>query len=353
MGQILTTGITKARLGELLSAGFSESKPKALGVAVAYVSVAGFRYINGLVRAHRVRQTKLVADTRDGITHPMALASALDANWDVRVVDRLPGTFHPKLIVGGSAFGERSEIREPSLILAGSANLSSAALDRNGECSYLGVESDLSQSASQAWKECWDVGDRLTKKRLARYEQYFERRNRYRQPADLLVLGVADKLARTANGAPAVEVRPPPRTQTAISNLVATVAWAGLESFTGDYDLQVEFPRDAGIVLARILSKVGRGDSAPLLCQDGQVRQFIFRYYQSNGMWRLNVPNSTPDADWARQHKRGIAVVEFETESGGAHFQITRPGRKMQNVVDHSLALGTWGRTSTRLYGWY
>ena len=56
---------------------------------------------------------------------------------------------------------------------------------------------------------------------------------------------------------------------------------------------------------------------------------------------------------WARKHKDGIALVEYNEESGGLYFEITRPGERMEDVVGRSLALGTWGKTRTRLYGWY
>ena len=40
----------------------------------------------------------------------------------------------------------------------------------------------------------------------------------------------------------------------AISEAAASVAWAGLQSFTGEYNLQVEFPKEAGLVLQRIFA---------------------------------------------------------------------------------------------------
>ena len=140
--------------------------------------------------------------------------------------------------------------------------------------------------------------------------------------------------------------------QKAIGNSAATTAWAGLQSFTGDYDLQVEFPRDAGQVLSRLLKGIAKGNKADVLCEDGQKRQFIFRYYTDNGMWRLNVPNATPDVSWVRQHKDGIAVLEVG-DDGSVGFRIIKPGRQLTDIVQRSFALGTWGKTSTRFYGWY
>jgi hypothetical protein len=69
-------------------------------------------------------------------------------------------------------------------------------------------------------------------------------------------------------------------------------------------------------------------------------------------MWRLNVRNDTPGAQWAREHKEGIAIVEAD-DGGVIRFRIIKPGRELLEVEDRSLALGTWGRTTKRLYGWY
>src|SRR5262249_24778846 len=155
----------------------------------------------------------------------------------------------------------------------------------NGECLYVSVGTDQSKSACFAWRECWNVGKPLDAKRLATYEKYFELRNRYRKPADLVVLGVADDGVGRQSGKGGT--RTPNRAQTAISNAAASVTWTGLQSFTGEYDLQVEFPRDAGAVLSRILSKLSHGSTVNLACEDGEVRPFIFRYYHHNGMFRL------------------------------------------------------------------
>ncbi len=80
----------------------------------------------------------------------MALKAALDRGWDVRIVDHLAGTFHPKLFLGGAAFDAEAGMVGISLILTGSANLSAAALYRNGECSYLSLAPKFGGSAGRA-----------------------------------------------------------------------------------------------------------------------------------------------------------------------------------------------------------
>jgi phosphatidylserine/phosphatidylglycerophosphate/cardiolipin synthase-like enzyme len=102
-----------------------------------------------------------VADTHDGVTHQAALANALTDGWDVRVVDTLPGTFHPKLLVGASAFDRQAELRGTSFVIAGSANLSRAAFERNAECSFFHPGEDVPPGTNESWKRFWDAGARL------------------------------------------------------------------------------------------------------------------------------------------------------------------------------------------------
>ena len=193
----------------------------------------------------------------------------------------------------------------------------------------------------------------VTATRLQAYERYFAQRNRYRKPSDLVALGIADNIPEKTNGAPKKGVSPPKLEHKAISEAAASVAWAGLQSFTGEYRLQVEFPKEAGLVLRRIFSNLAHNDSVEILCTDGVGREFKYRYYPDNGMFRLNVPNCAPLVSWAREHKQGIAYVEQRGTQEGLQFAIVQPGQMMLEVVDRSLALGTWGRTPTRLYGWY
>ncbi len=88
-------------------------------------------------------------------------------------------------------------------------------------------------------------------------------------------------------------------------------------------------------------------------CADGEVRNFQYKFYDRNGMFRLNVPNTVPLVAWAREHRQGIAYVEYSEDQSVLYFRILPSGQPMTDTVDRSLALGTWGRTPTRLYGWY
>ena len=352
---VTTTGIKgKGRTYETLFRGqIKRVKPPVVGMAVAYVSVYGFNLVKKILHEGGVEEVRLVTDTKDGVTHPKALQSAVDSGWNVRVVGSSNRTFHPKLYVGGTEFGGSAGVADLSLVIAGSPNISLSGFRRNWECVFWSVAPHAVNSAGQAWRECWQAGVPATAERLSEYERAFARRNRSRKAEDLAALGVGDDLPAQVDGVPEQGVAPPKKELKAISEAAASVAWAGLQSFTGEFYLQVEFPKEAGLVLQRIVSDLAQGEIVPILCADGETRRFRFRFYERNGMFRLNVPNETPLVKWARKHKDGIALVEYNEANGGLYFEILPPGERMEDVVGRSLALGTWGRTPTRLYGWY
>ena len=350
---VVTTGMTGNTYKTLFRKQILRVKPPAVGIAVAYVSASGFKLVKKILDEGGVGEVRLVTDTKDGVTHPKALQSAMDSGWNVRVVDNLAGTFHPKLYVGATGFDEAAGVADISLAITGSPNLSHGGFLKNGECVFWSAAPHSPKSIARAWLDCWNAGVPATAERLAAYEKYFALRNRYRKPEDMVALGIADSLPENTNGVPKKGVTPPKKEDKAISEDVASVAWAGLQSFTGEYNLQVEFPKEAGLVLLRIFEHLSHDDTIDILCADGEVRTFKYKFYENNGMFRLNIPNSTPLVAWAREHKQGVANVEYSDVQGVPYFEILLPGQSMIDIVARSLALGTWGRTPTRLYGWY
>ncbi|MCY3966451.1 MAG: hypothetical protein OXG83_15570 [Acidobacteria bacterium] len=328
-------------------------RPRVVGMAVAYVSASGFSLVKKILDEGDVGEVRLVTDTKDGVTHPKALRSALENGWETRIVHNPGGTFHPKLYVGATRFDDEAGLADVSLAITGSPNISHGGFLSNCECAFWSSAPRHRRSAARAWHECWNAGEEATESRIQTYEEYFARRNRDRSLHDLVTLGIVDNVPSSTNGAPPKNARRPSSEDRAISETVASVAWAGLETFTGEHTLQVEFPREAGQVLRRILEDFLDHDSVAISCTDGDRYEFIYRYYRSNGMYRLNVPNTAPHVDWARKHKRGLAYVERRGTPEGLHFAIVPPGQAMDEIVGRSLMLGTWGRTPTRLYGWY
>ena len=337
---VVTTGITGNTYSALFRRQILSTRPSVVGMAVAYVSASGFSLVKNILDEGGVSEVRLVTDTRDGVTHPKALEGALESGWRVRVVDTLPGTFHPKLYVGADSFDDGEGLNGLALAIAGSPNLSHGAFLRNGECAFLSVAPHNGKSAAKAWLDCWNIGVPLTPAKLRDYEKYFALRNRYRRLEDLMALGVVDNVPRsTAAGSPPKGVTPPKSLQKAVTETAATVAWAGLQSFTGEYNLQIEFPKEAGLVLRRVFGTPSKDGSIDIQCTDHVVRKFKYKYYEHNGMFRLNVQNSVPLVDWARSEKAGIAYVEHNEDEHMLSFEILKPGQKLKNVVDRSLSL--------------
>ena len=348
---VVTTGMTGNTYKVLFRKQILRVKPPAVGMAVAYVSASGFSLVKKILDEGGVGEVRLVTDIKDGVTHPKALQGAVDSGWNVRVVDNPAGTFHPKLYVGAAGF-DAAGAADLSLAITGSPNLSHGGFLNNGECVFWSATPHSCKSAAKAWLDCWNAGVPATAQRLAAYEKHFALRNRHRNPEDMVALGIADNLPEKGDGIPKKGVKPPKTEHKAISEAAASIAWAGLQSFTGAYNFQVEFPKEAGLVLRRIFKNLSKDDMIAIVCADGEVRTFKYSFYV-NGMFRLNIPNLTPLVVWAREHKQGIAYVEYKESQRALHFEILCPGQSMMDIVDRSLALGTWGRTPTRLYGWY
>jgi HKD family nuclease len=328
------------------------SAPKVIGVAVAYVSVYGANFLHKISSELGVSRIRLIADVGDAITHPEALRLALAHGWAVRAANPKAGTFHSKIMIGGDEFSDELGVKSPKWLIVGSGNLSRGGLVLNVETSFIRSYDEPSKVAGIAFRELWNVGTNLTAAILADYAIYFAKNNRKRSPKDMVILGVSDEDVEDIKDEEIKTRKVPAQNERSIATDVASAAWAGLESYTGEYTLQVEFPRDAGQVLVRIIGAAGAGPFVDLKCEDGEVRQMRFRYYDDNAMFRLNVPNDVPLAQWARDNKMGAALVECDDE-GELNFRIVPPGNALKGIVSRSIAMGTWGRTPTRLYGWY
>jgi len=128
-----------------------------------------------------------------------------------------------------------------------------------------------------------------------------------------------------------------------------------LESFTGEYRFQIEFPQAAGMIIQEMIGSHGGDGDVDVYCEDDRVvRRMTYRYYSDNGMFRLNIPNDVSGIPEARVNKIGLACVSRGPHGGAPlRLRILPRGEDEREIVDRSLALGTWGSTSTRLYGWF
>lgn len=353
MSQIMVSGCGEEAQEQTIRRIVKEAAPAVAAIASAFVSTDGVRRMGDILSAGGVRQCRLIAGLDYFVTHPEALVMALDRGWQVRVGSGREGIFHPKLIVVGGAFGPHGVIRKVSGVYVGSSNLTRGGLQRNVECGWVST-SACPTSASDVFALMWQSSEPATQRLLRNYASRFAERARTRSVQELREVGVADCPVIPVEIGSLKASRPPERA--AVAEVFAVAAWTGLQSFTGEYRFQVEFPRQAGEVIEQIIGvsarRTGRFD---VYCpEDGSVREMQYGFYSANSMFRLNVPNDVPGVAEARRTRDGVALVERGVPGGAPlRLRIIKPGAGMNEVVGRSAALGTWGRTPTRLFGWF
>ncbi|NIJ22858.1 hypothetical protein [Sphingomonas japonica] len=325
------------------------TESRYISAAFAYSSIYGVYHLHDVVQQRNILGVSLISDIRDCITHPQALQFGLDKGWSVRVVNRPQGTFHPKILIG--SLGQQNGIPiDARAIIVGSGNLSKGGLLSNVECGLTLRKQTEFAAAPKIFSRLWGFGTDLTANMLADYAVRFRDRNANRSSIDLVALGVSDESKLVNVGV----MRQSPAAQPSMKSSVAKAAWAGLQSFTGDYTFQLEFPRDAGDVLRRIVTATGQTPKVTVKCDDGIDRPMKYAYYPHNGMFRLNIPNDVPGIPAARINRNGIALIEGTGDANSPmHIRVSADQNFVRETAGKSFLLGTWGKTPTRLYGWY
>jgi len=336
----LAEPIAGRRIGSRIDRLVATTRPRALGVATAFLSIGGARTYNALVRDRAVRVSRVVAGLSGSVTHPVAISYLLEKGHGVRLGEFTGGIFHPKLLVGGKGFEKSGLMVAASCGYIGSANFTEGGLNRNLEVMLATKDEALAAGLAEAFRAIWTEATPVTKRRFSEYERVFASAQRKRSLEDLGFLAVVDQQSAITSRSLVV----PPR----FSNAV----WVGLQSFTGEHTFQVEFPRRVGEALSALLGTAS--GEARIKCSDGQIRKMGFRFYADNSMFRLNVPNDTPLVDWARTNHDGALLVwrDDDSQRGVLNAEIVR-GRRLQECVARSRMLGSWGKTLTREYGWY
>jgi HKD family nuclease len=354
--EIALSGVGSKQHGEALRRSLIREHPRVVGIAAAFVSVEGVQEILGILRQCGQPRCRLVAGTDNAITHPQALYVAREEGWRVRLgrPQKAQGIFHPKMIVAGERFSREGVIDRLCYVYVGSSNLTAGGLKTNVECGFMADADGCIPSASDVFADLWSMATPATNAELRHYAARFAERARRRPVSELNDLGVNDA-RRIPSKSADLRVETPPRGP-AIGTAFAVAAWTGLQSFTGEYRFLVEFPRYAGEVVGRLIRGYAQvGGRLEVYCPaDETTRPMQYRFYADNSMFRLNVPNDVPGVGWARTHHDGLAIVE-QGPPGGARLRlrILRPGADASEIVGRSAALGTWGRTTTRAYGWY
>lgn len=352
--QIVLSGVNATEHGQSLRAALIEGRPRAVGIAAAFVSIEGVQHLIETLQQCDNRECRLIAGTDNAVTHPEALYAARDQGWKVRLGRPYAGIFHPKLIVAGYSFTRTGRIHKLSCMYVGSSNLTGGGLSRNVECGFVANGESCLISGSDVFGELWSSAIPASDAELRNYAARFAERARRRTVAELADLGVND--SRPLPSGPKDLRKQTPLGRPALGVGFAVAAWAGLQSFTGEYRLQVEFPRDAGKVISQLMpTNVHSDGKLDVYCPDDEItRPMQYRFYRDNGMFRFNIPNEVPGVAWARQHQDGLVIVEQGPTGGAAlRIRLLRPGVEAGEIVGRSAALGTWGRTPTRAYGWF
>ena len=352
--QIVLSGVNAMEHGQSLRASLVEAQPRVIGIAAAFVSIEGVQHLFETLRRCQKPECRLIAGTDNAVTHPEALYAARDQGWKVRLGRPYRGIFHPKLIVAGNRFTRAGTIHRLCCVYVGSSNLTGGVLSRNVECGFMADAEGCLISGADVFAELWSSAIPASDAELRNYGARFAERARRRTVSELADLGVND--SRPLPSGPKDLRMQTPLARPALGVGFAIAAWAGLQSFTGEYRLQVEFPRDAGKVISQLMPANVKSDGKlDVYCPDDEITRLMqYRFYRDNGMFRFNIPNDVPGVAWARQHRDGLAIVE-QGPTGGAPLRIRllRPGAEAGEIVGRSAALGTWGKTPTRAYGWF
>lgn len=333
---LYTTGFGGAKFDDLLRAQAKRSDVSHLHAAVAYVSVRGLAKLTSVCEGGNLNSVRLLTDIRDYVTHPMAILKAKEVGWNVRVSKR-KYTFHSKIFVFSSAKDPASD-SGPKSLLIGSNNISDGGMRNNHESGVLLRDIGALQ-AGTFFSKIWALGSPITSKQLADYEERFKYVNKRRTKETFEALGLEVEKENKSEYA-------------ATSRQKASSVWCGLETFTGEYDLQVEYPKAVGDILSSLVP-TSPDNKVDFLCDDGEIRSMTFKYYDSNSMWRLNIQNDVPMVQAIRNDPRGIALVEATKGAATLQLRIIRDAKKIDDIKSVSAAVGQLGETSTRFYGWF
>jgi len=352
--QIVLSGVDAIEHGQTLRLSLIREQPRVVGIAAAFVSVDGVQHLMETLRRCGKPKCRLIAGTDNAITHPEALYAARDEGWTVRLGTPNKGIFHPKLVIAGHSFKRNGMVHNLCCMYVGSSNLTGGGFSRNVECGFMAGAGSCLTSGSEVFGELWNAATPAGDADLQHYAARFAERARRRKLSDLADLGIND--SRPLPSGTKELLTQTPFSRPALGVGFGVAAWAGLQSFTGEYRFQVEFPKAAGRVISQLIpTNIQADGKLDVYCPDDQnTHAMQYRFYKDNGMFRLNIPNDVPGVAWARKHNDGLAIVEQGLKGGAPlRLQILRPGAEASEIVGRSAVLGTWGKTPTRAYGWY
>lgn len=343
-GKAFISGVTGKTTYDMLSDLLSETDAASLFFASAYVTQAGVDRIETLLDQYQIKTCVAVFGLDGCVTQPKAIESAVDLGWTLCLVEGGRHHFHPKIALTGDS--PPDPFAEAYGGYIGSANFTQGGLINNIETGLIVQDTETVNGLSNVAEKVWELAEPVKNVDLDKYSDRYASAARKR-PTDYQPPGVGPSL--TGEIDPEDESESPQ--YSTYNPKHATVAWAGLESFTGEYTFQVEFPKTAGEVIRSLLG----ADEAEIgvLCSDKVVREMKYKFYEDNGMFRLNIPNEVIGVEQARREKSGIALVTgSERENASLELEIINNKERIEEFVHRSKREGSWDETPTRLYGW-
>lgn len=314
---------------------------------MAYVTVSGVRSLLSAFPNGEPEKSRWLVGIDDAVSQPGAIR-LLQTLPNARVrwasLSNLGKRFHPKAIL------IKARRAADTTLMIGSANLTAAALTRNAEAvSLLRAETDAEAATLQAvLDELWQLGTKPTEKRIEEYEE------RYRRAAKL-----RKDLAKVTENAPRATSEILTSDTADIDPSLANVCWIECGSITA-MGRELELKAEQGLFFG-----LSRSGGAPaifnFLVSDDSIVPLRMKY-QGNHMWRLQLNAQVPEvAAGLRPVLTGgglgrspfVAVIERTGAQPPFKLSFIKDNsREFSRLIRRSKATGTFGRTSSRQFGW-
>jgi len=332
---------TKERLSQLLS----ETEANSFFFVSAYVTYPGVSRVKNLLEEYQIEDCNAVFGLDGIVTQPSAIEYAIDLGWNIRFIESSDPHFHPKFAV---AMGSPPDYKIRGGYI-GSANFTKGGLSENIEAGIFIQDDTVFSDLKSMVEDIWRIAEPVDNVDLEAYSVQYAKSSRD-QSTSTQPAGVG--AAITSEVKTEDESDPPERPS--YNPEYGSVAWVGLESFTGEARFQLEFPRDPAEVLRGMIGSAQEEDvEVSVLCPNGETREMLYSWYDDNQMDRLNIPNDVQGIQQAREEESGLAVFrDSEHSEASIELEIIHDEEEIKEIVERSKREGTWGETSTRQYGW-
>jgi hypothetical protein len=301
--------------------------------------------IKNLLDKYQIEDCNAVFGLDGVVTQPNAIEYAINLDWNLRFIESSDPHFHPKFAV---AMGSKPDYQLRGCYI-GSANFTKGGLSENIEAGIFIRDEDIFSDLKSTVEDLWGVAEPVENVDLEAYSTQYAKSSR-NQSTSSQPAGVGAAL--TSEIETEDESDPPERPS--YSPSYGSIAWVGLESFTGEARFQLEFPREPAEVLRSMIGSGREEDvEVTVLCPNGERREMLYSWYDDNQMDRLNIPNDVEGIQQAREKESGLAIFRDSDHSEfSIELDIVHNKEEIEEIVERSKREGTWGETSTRLYGW-